>query len=51
MNAKAEGLMSFAGPMAYSVRWPDGTVATGQFDPDTSRAVGIVTLREQPLKK
>jgi hypothetical protein len=50
-NAKAEGPMSFAGPMVYSVRWPDGTVATGQFDPDTSRDVGIVTLRERPLKK
>lgn len=46
-----EGPISFAGPMVYSVRWPDGTVATGQFDPDASRDVGIVTLRERPLKK
>jgi hypothetical protein len=47
MNAKAEGPMSFAGEMAYSVRWPDGTVATGRFDPDASRSVGIVTLRQR----
>ena len=51
MNAKSDGPMSFAGEMAYSVRWPDGTVATGQFDPDASRDTGIVTLRERPLKK
>jgi hypothetical protein len=51
MNAKAEGPMSFAGPMIYSVRWPDGTVATGEFDPDASRDVGSVTLRERHLKK
>ena len=51
MNAKAEGPMSFAGPMVYSVRWSDGTVATGEFDPDASRDVGSVTLRERPLKK
>jgi hypothetical protein len=51
MNAKVDGPMSFAGEMVYSVRWPDSTVATGQFDPDASRDVGIVTLRERPLKK
>ncbi len=51
MGAKTDGPMSFAGPMVYSVRWPDGTVATGQFDPDASRDVGSVTLRERPLKK
>ncbi|MDI1282798.1 MAG: hypothetical protein PSV46_00240 [Reyranella sp.] len=51
MNAKAEGPMSFAGPMVYSVRWPDGTVAAGQFDPDELRDVGSVTLRERLLKK
>jgi hypothetical protein len=51
MNAKADGPMSFAGEMVYSVRWPDGTVAGGQFDPNASRDVGIVTLRERPLKK
>ncbi|MEI7873972.1 MAG: hypothetical protein WCK95_17710 [Alphaproteobacteria bacterium] len=49
--AKADGPMSFAGPMVYSVRWPDGSVATGEFDPDASRDVGIVTLRERALKK
>lgn len=51
ITAKGEGPMSFAGPMVYSVRWSDGTVATGQFDPDASRDAGIVTLRERPLKK
>jgi len=50
-TAKAEGPMSFAGPMVYSVRWPDGTMATGQFDADASRDAGIVTLRERPVKK
>jgi len=29
------------------VRWPDGIVATGRFDPDASRSVGIVTLRQR----
>jgi len=51
MNAKEEGPMSFADPMVYSVRWPDGTIASGQFDPGASRDTGIVTLRERPLKK
>ena len=51
MNAKADGPMSFAGEMVYSVRWSDGTVATGRFNPDSSRDAGIVTLRERPLKK
>jgi len=50
-TAKTEGPMSFAGPIVYSVRWPDGTVATGQFDPDASRDAGTVTLRERPFKK
>jgi len=50
-TAKAEAPMSFAGPMVYSVRWPDGTVATGQFDSNASRDAGVVTLRERPLKK
>ena len=49
--AKAEGPMLFAGPMVSSVRWPDGTVATGEFDPNASRDVGLVTLRERPQKK
>lgn len=47
MNAKADGPMSFAGEMVYSVRWPDGVVATGRFDPDASRSVGTVTLRQR----
>ena len=47
MNAKLDGPMSFAGEMVYSVRWPDGTVATGQFDPDASRGTGTVTLRQR----
>ena len=48
---KEDGLMSFAGETVYSVQWPDGRVATGQFNPDVSRDVGSVTLRERPLKK
>jgi hypothetical protein len=48
MTAKPEGPMSFAGEMAYSVRWPDGAVATGRFDPDALRNVGSVTLRLRP---
>lgn len=51
MNAKVDGPMSFAGATVYSVRWPDGTVATGQFDPGASHDVGTVTLRERPFKK
>jgi len=51
MNAKADGPTSFPGGMVYRVRWPDGTVATGQFHPDASRDVGSVTLRERSLKK
>ena len=48
MTAKAAGPMSFAGEMAYSVRWPDGSVANGRFDPDALRNVGSVTLRLRP---
>lgn len=51
INAKPEGPMSFAGQMAYSVRWPDGTVSTGTFDTVDARDTGIVTLRERPVKK
>ncbi len=47
MSAKAEGPMSFAGEMVYSARWPDGVVANGRFDPDASRSVGTVTLRQR----
>lgn len=47
MNAKADSPMSFAGEMVYSVRWPDGIVATGRFDPDASRSIGTVTLRQR----
>lgn len=49
--AKADGPMLFAGPMIYSVRWLDGTISTGEFDPDASRNAGIVTLRERLPKK
>jgi len=45
--APADGPMSFGGEMVYSVRWPDGTVATGQFDPTPLRGVGTVTLRRR----
>ncbi len=48
MPAKADGQMSFAGEMAYSVRWPDGSVANGRFDPEALRSVGSVTLRLRP---
>ncbi|TAJ41474.1 MAG: hypothetical protein EPO55_05220 [Reyranella sp.] len=51
MNARADGPMLFPGEMVYSVRWPDGAVAGGQFDPDASRDVGSVTLRARSLKK
>ena len=48
MTAKTDGPMSFAGEMVYSVRWPDGSVATGRFDPEALRSVGSVTLRLRP---
>lgn len=50
MNGKADGPMSFAGETAYSVRWPDGAVATGRFDPELSRSAGTVTLHLRPPK-
>jgi hypothetical protein len=50
MDAKTGGQMEFATETAYSVRWPDGTIATGHFDPDSLRINGTVTLR-QPVPK
>lgn len=47
MNAKADGPMSFAGETVYSVRWSDGTVATGRFNPDSSRGAGTVIVRQR----
>jgi len=47
MAAKTDGPMSLAGEMVYSVRWPDGTVTTGRFDPEALRGVGTVTLRRR----
>ena len=38
MNGKADGPMSFAGEMVYSVRWPDGTVAQRPASIPTPRA-------------
>jgi hypothetical protein len=48
MVAKSDGPMSFAGETIYSVRWPDGSIATGRFDPDAKRSAGTVTLRRRP---
>jgi hypothetical protein len=45
--------ISFAGETVYSVRWGDGTTASGQFDPEQSRSAGTVTLRlrlQKPAK-
>ena len=51
-SAKAEGPMSFAGEIVYSVNWPDDDVPTsGRFNPDEQRTAGTVTLRQRPLKK
>jgi hypothetical protein len=51
MPAKPDGPMSFATETVYSVRWPDGTVGKGTFNPDEQRSAGTVTLRERPEKK
>jgi hypothetical protein len=46
MNAKAEGPIGFAGETVYSLRWADGTITSGRFDPEQSRATNnTVTLR------
>ncbi|MBP6767160.1 MAG: hypothetical protein KA171_05225 [Reyranella sp.] len=51
-SAKAEGPMSFAGEIVYSVNWPDDDVPTsGRFNPDEQRTAGTVTLRQRPTKK
>ena len=42
--------MGFAGEVVYSVRWEDGSTASGHFDPDESRSDGTVTLRLRPPK-
>ena len=33
------------------VRWLDGTVGGGRFNPDEQRTTGTVTLRERPPQK
>jgi hypothetical protein len=45
MNGKTDGPMSFAGETVYNVRWADGAIASGRFDPEQSRSDGTVTLR------
>jgi hypothetical protein len=52
LNGKADGPMSFAGETVYSVRWADGSTASGRFDPEQSRATNnTVTLRLRLPKK
>jgi hypothetical protein len=41
---------TFAGETVYAVRWPDGVVATGRFDPDALRSDATVTLRRPAVK-
>jgi hypothetical protein len=48
LNGKTDGPMSFAGETVYSVRWPDGSTASGRFDPEQSRSTGTVILRRRP---
>lgn len=50
LNGKPDSPMAFAGETVYRVRWPDGTMAGGRFDPDSLRSAGIVTLRQPPPK-
>ncbi|WP_421994285.1 hypothetical protein [Reyranella sp.] len=50
LDGKAGEPMGFAGEAVYSVRWQDGSTATGRFDPDESRSDGTVTLRLRPTK-
>jgi hypothetical protein len=47
MAARTDGPMSFAGRMVYAIRWPDGTISDGTFDPQPSRSTGTVTLRQR----
>jgi hypothetical protein len=51
MPAKPDGPMSFATETVYNVRWPDGTIGWGRFNPDEQRSAGTVTLRERSQKK
>ena len=52
LPARPDGPMSFAEETVYSVRWLDGTVGGGRFNPDEQRTTGTVTLRERtPQKK
>lgn len=48
MDAKSDDPISFADETVYSVRWPDGAVASGRFDPEAQRSAGTVTLRLRP---
>jgi hypothetical protein len=48
LNGKTDGPMSFAGETVYSVRWPDGSMASGRLDPEQSRGTGSVILRRRP---
>ena len=50
MNGKPDEPMAFGGETAFNVRWPDGSTATGRFDPEPLRSAGIVTLRQTPSK-
>jgi hypothetical protein len=50
MDGKTDGPMSFAGETVYSVRWSDGTTASGRFDPEQWRSAGTVTLHLKPPK-
>ena len=51
LPARPDGPMSFAEETVYSVRWLDGTVGGGSFNPDEQRTTGTVTLRERPPQK
>ena len=50
MNGKPDEPMAFGGETVFSVRWPDGSTATGRFDPEPLRSAGSVTLRQGPAK-
>jgi hypothetical protein len=50
MDGKPDGPMSFASETVYTVRWADGTTASGRFDPEQSRSDGTVTLHLRPPK-
>jgi hypothetical protein len=51
MNGKTDQPMAFGGETVFSVRWPDGSTATGRFDPEPLRSAGIVTLRQAAKAK